>query len=122
MEEIFQIVIVVIEAFLAVVVSYVGWKFQKMKDLEEKREELRKASEIERQRRDNLLEKATMFNLRMNILRECNHYQEKGFAPIYAAGMVEEMFAVYHELGGNGGIDTAINDFRKLPHSPAKGE
>ena len=43
------------------------------------------------------------------------HYQEKGFAPIYARENFKNMYEQYHTLGANGVMDDIYNKFMALP-------
>ena len=43
------------------------------------------------------------------------HYQEKGFAPIYARENFENMYNQYHVLGANGVMDDIYRKFMALP-------
>ena len=43
------------------------------------------------------------------------HYQEKGFAPIYARENFENMYKQYHVLGANGVMDDIYHKFMSLP-------
>ena len=43
------------------------------------------------------------------------HYQEKGFAPIYARENFENMYNQYHVLGANGDMDDIYRKFMNLP-------
>ena len=43
------------------------------------------------------------------------HYQEKGFAPIYARENFENMYNQYHNLGANGVMDDIYRKFMNLP-------
>ena len=43
------------------------------------------------------------------------HYQEKGFAPIYARENFENMYKQYHVLGANGVMDDIYRKFMNLP-------
>ena len=90
------------------VVSYVGWKIKKIRETEK---EL-----AERKKRESHLE---MLNTKMILIREIEHYKDKGFAPIYAQSTIAEMYRDYHELGGNGGIEKLFLEFRNLPTSEA---
>jgi len=104
-EHMVQVALIAGDGILSLLVGWAGWKLNKFRKAEE-----------ERKKRNILLDKASMLNLRMTILRECNHYIEKGFAPYYAVQSIDEMYGIYHELGGNGGIESLMEDFKRLPH------
>ena len=49
------------------------------------------------------------------------HYQEKGFAPIYARENFENMYNQYHILGANGVMDDIYRKFMALPLEESEG-
>ena len=49
------------------------------------------------------------------------HYQEKGFAPIYARENFENMYNQYHNLGANGVMDDIYRKFMDLPLEESEG-
>ena len=49
------------------------------------------------------------------------HYQEKGFAPIYAKENFENMYKQYHVLGANGVMDDIYRKFMNLPLEESEG-
>jgi len=53
--------------------------------------------------------------LRAQMISDYNHYQEKGFAPIYARQNFENCWTRYHELGANGVMDDIHRKFMALP-------
>ena len=104
-----QLVLAVANGVLTLVVSWVGYKLRKHR----KREEERALKELAR---DNL-QLAVARNI---LIRECNRYLDKGYAPLYAIASVAEMYDAYHKLGGNGAVTGAYHDFMQLPHSPRR--
>jgi len=56
--------------------------------------------------------------LRDRIIQAANHYQEKGYAPLYARENVGHMRDAYHALGGNGVIEEIYRRFVELPLVP----
>ncbi|MBQ4495117.1 MAG: hypothetical protein II968_05050 [Selenomonadaceae bacterium] len=109
MELYFQIILAVINGALTLVIGWVGYKLRKHR----KREEERQAKELAR---DNL-QLAVARNM---LIRECNRYLDKGYAPLYAIASVAEMYDAYHKLGGNGAVTGAYHDFMQLPHAPRR--
>ena len=109
MELYIQLILAVINGALTLVIGWVGYKLRK----HHKREEERQAKEIAR---DNL-QLAVARNM---LIRECNHYLDKGYAPLYAIASVAEMYDAYHKLGGNGAVTGAYHDFMQLPHAPRR--
>ena len=49
------------------------------------------------------------------------HYQEKGYAPIYARENFENMYKQYHVLGANGVMDDIYRKFMDLPLEESEG-
>ncbi|WP_419032412.1 hypothetical protein, partial [Dysgonomonas gadei] len=47
--------------------------------------------------------------LRDRIIQAYNHYQDKGFCPIYGKENVKRMYDAYHTLGGND-VATELKD------------
>ncbi len=95
----------IIESILTLAVSYAGWKFKNYCEMKQKYEEDGKN-----------FKEMQMCTTQLMIIRECNHYIEKGFAPYYAVSSIKNMYCKYHDLGGNGGLEELYNEFLKLPH------
>lgn len=53
--------------------------------------------------------------LRDRLYSTYMHYQEKGYAPIYARENFENMYNQYHVLGANGVMDDIYRKFMALP-------
>ena len=53
--------------------------------------------------------------LRAQMINDYNHYQEKGFAPIYARENFQNCWERYHALGANGVMDDIHDKFMDLP-------
>ena len=102
-----QFGLMIVNGILTLVISWAGWKLNKYRKLEEER----KNKEIAR---DNL----QLAVARAMLIRECNLYIDKGYAPLYAIASVAEMYHAYHSLGGNGAVTGIYNDFLNLPHKP----
>lgn len=103
-----QILTLVLEGVAGAAISYVGWKLKKIRETEEK---------IKRREKD--FEELELLNTRMVLIRECNHYIEKGFAPVYAKSSIADIWNKYHSLGGNGGIESLYFEFSELPTTEA---
>ena len=107
MEPYIQIALMLANALLTVIIGWAGWKLRKYRKHEE-----------ERQRKELARDALQLAMARAMLIRECNHYVDKGFAPLYAIASVAEMYHAYHELGGNGAVTEAYNEFLNLPHKP----
>ncbi|MFW6680685.1 hypothetical protein ACOAOT_23970 [Lacrimispora sp. AGF001] len=60
--------------------------------------------------------------LRDRIIGAYNHYQDKGFCPIYGKENVKRMYDAYHALGGND-VATGLKDkLMLMPEEPAERE
>ena len=92
------------EGLISAALGYAGWKLKKIRETEK---------EIQQKEKD--FEELELLNTRMNLIRECNHYIEKGFAPVYARTSITAIYEKYHALGGNGGIEGLFTDFKNLP-------
>lgn len=106
MEPYIQIVLMVADGLLTLVVGWAGWKLHKYRNREEERARKEQA-------RDNL----QLAVARAMLIRECNHYVAKGYAPLYALDSVNEMYQAYHALGGNGAVTGIYQEFLHLPHN-----
>lgn len=56
--------------------------------------------------------------LRDRLIQTYNHYNDKGYAPIYAKENFENMWRQYHSLGANGVMDEIHEKFKALPLEP----
>lgn len=52
------------------------------------------------QKKDRALDDGMRALLRDRIISACDHYLEKGFAPVYARENITSMYDAYHSLGG----------------------
>lgn len=105
-----QIALMVLNGVLTLAVSWAGWKLNKYRKLEE-----------EREKKENARDDLQLAVARTLLIRECNHYINKGYAPLYALDSVSEMYDAYHALGGNGAVTGIYNEFLALPHNPKEG-
>ena len=54
--------------------------------------------------------------LRDRIISACDHYFEKGFAPVYARENITSMYDAYHSLGGDGIVTDMVKQAMELPY------
>ena len=54
--------------------------------------------------------------LRDRIISACDHYFEKGYAPVYARENITSMYDAYHSLGGDGIVTDMVQQTMKLPY------
>ena len=59
--------------------------------------------------------------LRDRLYSTYTHYQEKGYATIYARENFENMYKQYHVLGANGVMDDIYRKFMDLPLEESEG-
>lgn len=60
--------------------------------------------------------------LRDRIIQSYNHYQDKGYCPIYGKENAKRMYDAYHVLGGND-VATQLKDkLLAMPEEPAERE
>ena len=58
--------------------------------------------------------------IRDRLIEQYNHYNDKGYAPIYAKENFRNMWNQYHSLGVNGVMDELHEKFMDLPERPEK--
>lgn len=58
--------------------------------------------------------------LRDRIIQSYNHYQDKGFCPIYALENVNALYKQYHALGGNGTVTELVERLKDMPSERRK--
>lgn len=104
-----QLALMILNGALTLGISYAGYKLNTYRKLAEERQEKELA-------RDNL----QLAVARAMLIRECNRYLDKGYAPLYAIASVAEMYDAYHKLGGNGAVTGVYHDFLNLPHKPRR--
>jgi len=74
------------------------------------------SAKLKKTRADNEAIKAgVQALLRAQMVNDYNHYQEKGFAPIYARQNFENCWVQYEALGKNGVIKDLHDKFMELP-------
>lgn len=59
--------------------------------------------------KNKALQEGVQALLRDRIIQVYNHYQDKGFCPIYAKENIKRMYDAYHGLGGND-VATKLKD------------
>lgn len=104
-----EILLLFFEILLSSAVSYIIYKIKKIRE-----------AELRLEIADNDFKDLTLLNTRITLIRECQHYIDKGFAPIYARSTLIAIFNKYHALGGNGGIDELFHIFLNLPLNEVK--
>lgn len=107
MEPYMQLALMIANGILTLVISWVGWRLNKYRKLEEERKE-----------RETARDELQLAVARAMLIQECNRYIDKGYAPLYAIASVAEMYNAYHILGGNGAVTGVYHDFMNLPHKP----
>ena len=72
----------------------------------------------EESQRGKALREGVQALLRDRIIETYNHYNDKGFCPIYAKESMRRLYAAYHALGGN---DVATELKEKILAVPTEG-
>ena len=73
-------------------------------------------------RKSNAINDGIQALLRDRIIQAYNHYQDKGYCPIYGKENVKRMYDAYHELVGND-VATKLKDtLLDMPEEPAERE
>ena len=72
-----------------------------------------KASEQKQQ----ALELGVQALLRDRLIHQYEKYKSRGYAPIYAKEIFENLYEHYHKLGANGVMDSIHEEFKNLPVS-----
>ena len=68
------------------------------------------------QKKDRALDDGMRALLRDRIISACDHYFEKGFAPVYARENITSMYDAYHSLGGDGIVTDMVKQAMELPY------
>lgn len=68
------------------------------------------------QKKDQSLDDGMRALLRDRIISACDHYFEKGFAPVYARENITSMYDAYHSLGGDGIVTDMVKQAMELPY------
>ena len=63
------------------------------------------------QKKDRALDDGMRALLRDRIISACDHYLEKGFAPVYVRENITSMYDAYHSLGGDGIVRHGSADY-----------
>lgn len=100
-----------VEWFFVAVSTFFGFGYRQLA----KRQE-------EESKKNKALHDGMQALLRDRIIQAYNHYQDKGFCPIYGKENVKRMYDAYHELGGND-VATELKDkLMKMPEEPVERE
>ena len=67
-------------------------------------------------RQDKALDDGMRALLRDRIISACDHYFEKGYAPVYARENITGMYEAYHSLGGDGIVTDMVRRAMELPY------
>ena len=68
------------------------------------------------QKKDQALDDGMRALLRARIISACDHYFEKGFAPVDARENITSMYDAYHSLGGDGIVTDMVKQAMELPY------
>ena len=68
------------------------------------------------QKKERALYEGLRALLRDRIISACDHYFEKGYAPVYARENITSMYDAYHSLGGDGIVTDMVRQTMELPY------
>lgn len=110
----YQTYMIALPVILTALLGYIVWllkeqKKQKQIDAHERDERI----EDEKRLRENN-SKGTMLLLRVQLIEYHDKYMELGEIPSYAYDNFNEMYDVYHNLGGNGMVTKMKQEIEEL--------
>lgn len=110
----YQTYMIALPVILTALLGYIVWllkeqKKQKQIDAHERDERI----EAEKRLRENN-SKGTMLLLRVQLIEYHDKYMELGEIPSYAYDNFNEMYDVYHNLGGNGMVTKMEQEIEEL--------
>ena len=110
----YQTYMIALPVILTALLGYIVWllkeqKKQKQIDAHERDERI----EAEKRLRENN-SKGTMLLLRVQLIEYHDKYMELGEIPSYAYDNFNEMYDVYHNLGGNGMVTKMEQEIKEL--------
>lgn len=113
-EFLYQTYMISLPVILTALLGYIVWmlkeqKKQKQIDAEERDARIKS----ERQLRENN-SKGTMLLLKVQLIEYHDKYMELGEIPSYAYNNFNEMYDVYHRLGGNGMVTKMKQEIEAL--------
>lgn len=104
-----------LQLFLAIIQGaltlLVGWLGLKIKQRENRKEEIEKIQEVETQ----ALKQGVQAVLRDRILHAYHHYKYVGKISVSQMENLSNMYNAYHDLGGNGVVTNVYLKAMKLP-------
>lgn len=113
-EFLYQTYMIALPVILTALLGYIVWmlkeqKKQKQIDIQERDARIEKEKEL---RENN--SKGTMLLLRVQLIEYHDKYMELGEIPSYAYDNFNEMYDVYHRLGGNGMVTKMKQEIEAL--------
>ena len=93
-----------VQAFFGAIIAGMGYLYRRL------------ACKFHDQREDQeALRAGTLALLRSEIIRNYDHYVNKGVTPIYAMENVLALYDAYHALGGNGVMTKLVDELKEQP-------
>lgn len=98
----YQTYMIALPVILTALLGYIVWLLKEQKNQKKIDEQERNARiEVEKELRENN-SKGTMLLLRVQLIEYHDKYMKLGEIPSYAYENFNDMYEVYHKLGGNG--------------------
>lgn len=99
-----QVLVYVVNTILGIAI---GWLTKRYKEGRREAEQLKQDNEILKQGFQALLRNA--------MVKDYNHYMDKGYMPIYAKDSFEAVYQAYHRMGANGVMDDIHTKAMAMP-------
>ena len=107
-----------IVACLSIYIKYLN---SKQKEAKEEAERIAKEAEekaLKEAERDNSRDKALINMAGIMLIDKMEFYIRQGWASTHKKQQITDLFEGYKELGGNGAVESAIENFNKIPQIP----
>ena len=117
----YQTYMIALPVILTALLGYIVWLLKEQKNQKKIDKEERDARiEAEKQLREKN-SRGTMLLLRVQLIEYHDKYMELGEIPSYAYDNFNDMYDVYHSLGGNGMVTKMKQEIEEL-HFKKKGQ
>lgn len=113
-EFLYQTYMIVLPVILAALLGYIVWLLKeqkKQKKIDKEERDARIEAEKELREKNS---KGTMLLLKVQLIEYHDKYMELGEIPSYAYDNFNDMYDVYHSLGGNGMVTKMKQEIEEL--------